>query len=103
MEFGIPAPSDSLVAGPGRILSELWPESAVKFLVYLMSDGSLAVDIRGKRPDGIFISLWEDGSAQCSGEIGGKVWRKPYTSSQDVPDDDLLDELFKLRLGAREE
>ena len=69
-EFGIPEPSASLVEEARRILSELWPGSAVKRLVYLMPDGSLAVDIRGKRPDGIFIGVRGDGSAQCSGEIG---------------------------------
>ena len=98
-EFGIPEPSASLVEEARRILSELWPGSAVKRLVYLMPDGSLAVDIRGKRPDGIFISVREYGSAHCSGETEGKVWRKTYPSSQELPDDTLLDELWRLRSG----
>ena len=102
-EFEIPKPSGSLVEEVRRILSDLRYGSTVRCLVYLMPDGSIAVDVRGKRPDGIFISIRADGSAQCSGEVEGKVWRKPYLSSGYLPDDDLLDELYRLRVGAQQE
>ena len=99
-EFGIPEPSASLAEEARRILWYLRPWISGRCLVYLMPDGAVAVDVRGRRPDGVFISIREDGTARCSGEIGGKVWRKPYASSRDVPDDDLLDDLFRLRSGA---
>ena len=102
-EFGIPKPSASLVEETRRILQELRPGISGRCLVYLMPDGAVAVDVRGRRPDGIFISIREDGTARCSGEIEGKVWRKPYASSREVPNDDLLDELFKLRSGVQGE
>ena len=102
-EFGIPKPSASLVEEARRILWDMGSWNTGKCLVYLMPDGAMALDVRGVRPDGIFISLREDGTARCSGEIEGKVWRKPYASSRDVPDDDLLGELFKLRFGANGE
>ena len=99
-EFGIPEPSASLVEEARRILWELRSWTSGRCLVYLMPDGAVAVDVRGRRPDGVFISIREDCTARCSGEIGGRVWRKPYASSRDVPDHDLLDEIFKLRSGA---
>ena len=99
-EFGIPDPSSSLTEEVRRILWDMRLGMSGRCLVYLMPDGAVAVDIRGRRPDGVFISIREDGTAQCSGEIGGKVWRKPYASSRNVPDDDLLDDLFRLRSRA---
>ena len=102
-EFGIPVPSASLFEKVRRILWDLRYETTGRCLVYLMPDGAVAVDVRGKRPDGIFITIRDDGTVRCSGEIRGKVWRKLYPSSGDIPDDDLLDELFKLRSGALEE
>ena len=98
-EFGIPEPSASLVKEARRILWDLRPVTSVICLVYLMPDGAVAVDVRGRRPDGIFISIRDDGSAHCSGEIEGKVWRKTYPSSKELPDDTLLDELSSLRSG----
>ena len=102
-EFGIPEPSTSLVEEVRRILWNLRSGTSVRCLVYLMPDGAVAVDVRGRRPDGIFISIRGDGSAHCSGEIQGKVWRKTYPSSQELPDDTLLDELWRLRSGVSED
>ena len=99
-EFDIPAPSTFLVEAARRVAWELRRDVPRSCSVYLMPDGAIAVDIRGKRPDGILIILMEDGSAHCSGEIERKAWRKPYASVQNFPDDALLDELSKLRLKA---
>ena len=102
-EFGIPEPPTSLVEEVRRILWNLRSGTSVRCLVYLMPDGAVAVDVRGMRPDGIFISIRGDGSAHCSGETEGKVWRKTYPSSQELPDDTLLDELWRLRSGVSKE
>ncbi len=99
-EFGIPKPSDSLVDEVRRIVWGLQTWTPKGYFLYLMPDGSVAVDIRGIRPDGIFISVKDDGSAHCSGESAGKVWHKPYPSSREIPDDALLDEISRLRSGA---
>ena len=99
-EFHIACPSESLVAEARRVAWKLRNDVPKSCTVYLMPDGAVAVDIRGKRPDGILIILKEDGSAHCSGEIERKAWRKPYPSVQNVPDDALLDELYNLRLKA---
>ena len=102
-EFGIPEPSAPLNEEVRRILWDLGSVTSGRCLVYLMPDGAVAVDVRGKRPDGIFIGIRGDGSAHCSGETDGKVWRKTYASSQELPDDTLLDELWRLRSGVSEE
>ena len=102
-EFGISSPSDSLVGEVRRIAWKLRAQATREFSLYLMPDGAVAVDIRGKRPDGVFIRIKEEGSAHCSGELEGKVWRKPYSSSRDIPDDSLLDELYRLRSKASEQ
>ena len=101
-EFGIPSPPNALVEETRRIAWKLHVQSTKEFSIHLMADGAVAVDVRGKRPDGVFIKIKEDGSAHCSGELEGKVWRKPYSSSQDVPDGGLLDELYRLRQKASE-
>ena len=102
-EFGIPAPPGSLVEEVRRIVWRLQTWTPKGCLLYVMPDGTVAVDIRGRRPDGIFISIRDDGSAHCSGEMEGKIWRKTYTSSQKLPDANLLDELWRLRSGVSEE
>ena len=94
-EWGIPSPSRTLVEEARRIAWELH-KFAGEFSLYLMPDGAVAIDIRGKRLDGIFIGIKEDGSAHCSGELDGRVWRKPYLSSRNVPDADLLSKLYRL-------
>jgi hypothetical protein len=101
-ECGIPSPPNALVKEARRIAWQLHAQFAKDFSLYIMPDGAVAIDIRGKRPDGIFIRIKEDGSAHCSGELEGKVWRKLYSSSQDVPDEGLLSELYRLRQKASE-
>ncbi len=95
-EFGIPAPSGKLVSEARRILHDLYQKKPRDYAPYLMPDGTIAIDIRGKQPDGILITLKPDGSAHCSGEIDRNNWRKPYPTSKTLPDKTLLQELDKL-------
>ena len=95
-EFGICRPSDALVDDARRVFGALYWKNSGACLIYLMPDGAVAIDIRGNSPDGILIRLKPDGSAHCSGEVGGKFWRKAYSSAGVLPDSTVLDELVKL-------
>ena len=95
-DSGIPKPELETVAEARRVLEKLHEEAPRAYMVYLMPSGSIAIDTRGPKPDGAFVTLNSDGTAYCSGEIGGKHWHKKYRRSEDLPDYILLDELRKL-------
>ena len=93
---GGPKPEPEVVQEAQRVLQKIHEEAPRVYMVYLMPSGSIAIDTRGPKPDGAFITLDSDGTAYCSGEVGGKHWHKRYKSSEDLPDNVLLDELRKL-------
>ena len=93
---GIPKPAPTTVAEARRVLEKIHKAAPRIYLVYLMPNGAIAIDTRGVKPDGAFITLDDDGAAYCSGEIDGKHWHKKYAKSQDLPDRPLLGELKKL-------
>ena len=65
-------------------------------MVYLMPNGSIALDTRATKPDGVFITLTANGSAYCSGRTKGEWWRQRYDASRMLPDETLLREVEKL-------
>ena len=95
-DSGSPKPEPEVVEEARRVLQKIHEGVPRAYMVYLMPSGSIAIDTRGPKPDGAFITLDSDGTAYCSGEIGGKHWYKKYRSSEDLPDHILLDELRKL-------
>ena len=95
-EFGIEPPSTERSREALRVLVHMCIERPRPYLVYLMENASIAIDTRGERPDGILVTLRPDGSAFCTGELGGKTWRKPYPDGTALPDQDLLEEIAKL-------
>ena len=95
-DSGSPKPEPEVVEEARRVLQKIHERAPRAYMVYLMPSGSIAMDTRGPKPDGAFITLDSDGTAYCSGEIGGKHWYKKYRSSEDLPDHILLDELRKL-------
>ena len=95
-EFDIEPPAAERQRAALWVLLRMYNERPRPYLVYLMENGSIAIDVRGPRPDGILLTLRPDGSAFCSGELSGKTWRKSYSDSDVLPDQDLLEELAKL-------
>ena len=100
------APNETALANTKRVLTEIYAISPRRYMVYPMFDGSIAIDIRGKRtPDGIGIFLYGDGKASMSGNIGNQdlmsvTWRKlpiqRYDDASLLPDDTLRDWLRQM-------
>ena len=93
---GITEPESATIEKARRVLEKIHEAAPRIYMVYLMPNGAIAIDTRGAKPDGAFITLDGDGTAYCSGEVGGKHWHKKYARSEDLPDHILLDELKKL-------
>ena len=95
-EFGIAPPAAERQREALRVLVNMCSERPRPYMVYLMENGSIAIDTRGERPDGILVILRPDGSAFCSGELEGRTWRTSYPDSAVLPDQALLEEIAKL-------
>ena len=95
-EFGIEPPSTERQREALRVLVHMCNEGPRPYMVYLMENGSIAIDARGNRPAGILVMLRPDGSAFCAGELRGQTWRKSYPDSAALPDQDLMEEIAKL-------
>ena len=98
-EFSIAPPPAERQQEALRVLVNMCSERPRPYMVYLMENGSIAIDTRGQRPDGILVTLQPDGSAFCSGELDGRAWRKSYPDSTVLPDQALLEEIAKLSPG----
>ena len=92
----IPKPNPEVVQEATRLISTLYKQAPREYLVYLMPNGSIAIDTRATKPDGAFITLSADGSAYCSSRRKGESWRKRYDASEMLPDETLLENLRSL-------
>ena len=92
----IPEPNAEIVQEAVRLITDLHNHVPRAYMVYLMPNGSIAIDTRGTKPDGAFITLSADGSAFCSSRRKGKSWRQRYDESRMLPDETLLENLRSL-------
>ncbi len=95
-EPDIPQPIPEVIQEAKRLISALHEQAPREYLVYLMPNGSIAIDTRATKPDGAFITLPADGSAYCSGRTKGEWWRQRYDASTMLPDETLLQKLRSL-------
>lgn len=66
------------------------------YSVYLMPDGAIAIDTRGRKPDGALFSVNTDGTVCYSGEIDGQKWHRDYVGLDLLSDPKLVVELCNL-------
>ena len=92
----IPKPNPEVIQEATRLISTLHEQAPREYLVYLMPNGSIAIDTRATKPDGAFITLSADGSAYCSSRRKGESWRQRYDASGMLPDETLLENLRNL-------
>ena len=85
-ELGVSDLSEDLIDEICRVLAALYNERTGNYPMYMMQDGSVAIDIRGPRPDGILVRIKPDMTVHCSGENAGQMWRQPYPNLSDFPD-----------------
>ena len=95
-ESEIPEPKPGVVQEAIRLITALHDQVRREYMVYLMANGSIAIDTRGTKPDGAFITLSADGSAFCSSRSKGESWRRRYDASTTLPDETLLENLRSL-------
>ena len=92
-ESEIRKPNPDVVQEATRLITALHTQTPREYMVYLMPNGSIAIDTRGTKPDDAFITLSADGSAFCSSHRKGKSWRQRYDASGMLPDETLLENL----------
>ena len=96
VESEIPEPKSDVVQEAARLITALHKQAPREYMVYLMPNGSIAIDTRGTKPDGAFITLSAGGSASCSSRRKGESWRQRYDASGILPDETLLEKLRSL-------
>ena len=82
-------PSDSALANAERILKEMYQIRRIRYEVYPLEDGEVAIDAPGERSTSVFVACEADGSALCIINSGGKDQLQRYTAATDLPDDFL--------------
>ena len=98
-DLGLPALDDNLVKELYRVLATLDKVWAGRGFTYLVpDDGSVVIDIRGTRPDGVVIWIKPDMSVYCSGEKAGETWNQPDCALDEFPGDDFLQKIKELRV-----
>jgi hypothetical protein len=95
-ESEIPEPNPYVVQEAIRLITALHSHMPREYVVYLMPIGSIAIDTRGTKPEGAFITLNANGSAFCSSRRRGESWHKRYDASGILPDETLLEKLRSL-------
>ena len=101
-ELGIREPRDELLDEMERLPRELETDLPASHQIYMMQDGSIAMDIRGRKPDGILVVLKPGQNARCSGELWERAWRTSQRDSRELPDRIHRSELRALPDSIRE-
>ena len=96
-EGGIIAPRH-IVAQARTMIRELHSKAPRIYSVYLMPDGTIAIDTRGRKPDGALLTINTDGTVCYSGEKDGQRWHRDYVGRDPLSDQDLVRELCELGL-----
>ena len=68
------------------------------YSAYLMPDGAIAIDTRGRKPDGALFSINTDGTVCYSGEKNGQKWHRDYVGLDLLSDPKLMVELRELEM-----
>ena len=95
-ELGTASLSPVLMDEICRVLTALYRDRPGHYPMYMMQDGSVAIDIRGPRPDGILVRIKPDMTVHCSGEHAGQRWRQPYPILAAFPDPKFFHKLAAL-------
>ena len=66
------------------------------YSAYLMPDGAIAIDTRGRKPDGALFTVNTDGTVCYSGEKDGQKWHRDYVGLDLLSDSKLVVELCEL-------
>lgn len=66
------------------------------YSAYLMPDGAIAIDTRGRKPDGALVAVNIDRTVCYSGEKDGQKWHRDYVGLDLLSDPKLVVELCEL-------
>ena len=96
-EGGIIPPPRTVVRAR-TIIGGLYSKAPRVYSVYLMPNGAIAIDTRGRKPDGALLTVTTDGTVCCSGEKDGRKWHRDYGDQDPLADPTLVVELCELGL-----
>ena len=82
-------PCDAVLANAERILIEMYQVRRMRYEVYPLEDGEVAIDAPGEGSTSVFVSCEPDGSALCIVNVGGKNQLQRYSATTELPDDFL--------------
>ena len=95
-EFEISPPDQNISNEALRILVKLWSKTPRPYMIGLMEDGSIAIEARGKRPEGFMLVLDTDGSGHGWAKFQSRTWRKKYFHTREIPDPEIFTTISKL-------
>ena len=87
------SPCDAVLANADRILREMYQIRKMRFEVYPLEDGEVAIDAPGEGNTSVFVSCETDGSALCIVRIDGKNQLRRYATAAELPDEFLTGSL----------
>ena len=95
-EEGEAIPPRHTVVQARTIIRELHSAVPRDYSAYLMPDGAIAIDTRGRKPDGALVTVNTDGTVCYSGEKDGQKWHRDYVGLDLLSDPKLVVELCEL-------
>ena len=95
-EEGEPIPPRHTLVQARTIIRGLHSAVPRAYSAYLMPDGAIAIDTRGRKPDGALFTVNTDGTVCYSGEQDGLKWHRDYVGLDLLSDPKLVGELCEL-------
>ncbi len=89
-------PSDTALKNAERMLKEMYRIRKMRYEVYPLEDGEVAIDAPGDRSTSVFVSCEPGGSAICIVNIDGKNQLERYNAAAELPDEFLTQGLHRL-------
>jgi hypothetical protein len=89
-------PSHTALTNAERMLKEMYRIRKMRYEVYPLEDGEVAIDAPGDRSTSVFVSCEPEGGAICIVNIDGKNQLERYDAAAELPDEFLTEGLYRL-------
>lgn len=95
-EDGFPAPSELAIQNANRLIREMYLILSMRFEVYPMPDGEIAISAPGGRGQSVITVCDSAGGVLCSVNMNGAHRRARYSGASSLPDGFLREALAEL-------
>ena len=89
-------PSKAVLTNAERILKEMYQIRKMRYEVYPLENGEVAIDAPGDTNTSVFVSCEPEGSAVCIVNIDGKNQLERYNAAAELPDRFLIEGLCRI-------